>query len=152
MPRGPERMTAEQLRQHWLRNVTEDVVQADIVVGLQRLPDPPLGPWWNAINPIPGRKSPAAAGRSKLLGLRAGAPDIEVLWAGRMAYAECKRPIGGRPGPAQPRVHELIRLAGGVVAIVRSADEFFRFLAETFPEPWAALGPRPMVRPWWETT
>jgi len=133
-------MTAAQLRRYQLSLVTEDAVQSQIISFLRQMPDPPLGPAWTAINPVPA-KSKAAASRSKRMGLVAGFPDLHVLWGGRAAYAECKRPIGGRPsGDEQPKVQGHLVAAGGFVAIVTSVEEFFGFLRETFPLEWAALG------------
>jgi len=140
-PRPPPlgTLTPSQLRRHQLSLVTEDAVQAEIVSVLRRLPPPPLGPAWTAINPIPA-KSKAVAGMSKRLGLVPGFPDLHVLWGGVAAYAECKRPIGGQAGYQQPEVQAALREAGGRVAVVTSLDEFLGFLRSTFPEQWAALG------------
>jgi hypothetical protein len=142
-------MTADQLRRYQLSLVTEDAVQSQIVSMLRQLPDPPLGPAWTAINPIPA-KSKAAAGMSKRLGLVAGFPDLHVLWGGRAAYAECKRPVGGKPsGDTQPAVQAQLVAAGGFVAVVTTAEQFFRFLQATFPAEWAALGRHaPILWPW----
>lgn len=133
-------MTVDQLRRYQLSLVSEDAVQSQIVSFLRQMPDPPLGPAWTAINPMPG-KFKAAAGISKRMGLVAGFPDLHVLWGGRAAYAECKRPVGGKPSSdEQPKVQGHLVAAGGFVAIVTSVDEFFRFLRATFPVEWAALG------------
>lgn len=143
-------MTAAQYRDMLLRRVPEDAVQCAIVEWLATLPPPPLGPYWTAVNPVPA-KSKAAAGRSKRLGLRAGAPDIFILWHGRFGGAECKRPKGGRMGKGQPEAHTEIRAAGGVVAVVRSLSEFVTWLMDTWPEGCGAIWPKvPRVFPWWE--
>jgi len=44
---------------------------------------------WTAINPIPG-KSKAIAGLSKAMGLRAGFPDIMILYNERAYFIEMK--------------------------------------------------------------
>lgn len=144
-------MTAAQYREMLLRRVPEDAVQCAIVEWLATLPPPPLGPYWTAVNPVPGKLTKAQAGRVKRLGLRAGAPDIFILWHGRFGGAECKRPKGGRIGDAQPAAHAEIIAAGGFVAVVRSLSEFLAWLQEVWPDEMAAIWPRiPRVFPWWE--
>ena len=138
-------------REMLLGRVSEDEVQCAIVGWLETLPPPPLGPYWTAVNPVPGKKSKAAAARLKRLGLRAGAPDIFILWHGRFGGAECKRPKGGRLGKTQPATHAEIIAAGGVVGVVRSLSEFVTWLIETWPEGRAEVWPSvPRVFPWWE--
>ncbi len=91
------------------------------------VPAPPSGPWWTAVNPIPA-KSRAAAGISRAMGLRAGAPDIVLCWRGRFVGIELKAGRG-RVSPAQCETHDAITLAGGVVTTCRTLDEVTAFLA-----------------------
>jgi len=74
------------------------------------VPAPPDGPWWTAVNPVPA-KSRAAAGSSKAMGLRPGAPDFVLCWRGRLVGIELKVD-GGRLSPAQLETHDVIVLAG----------------------------------------
>ena len=146
----PLRITAAQYRARFLASVSEDVVQRGIVVFLESLPPPPIGPWWTAVNPIPGKRTKSAGGRSKWLGLRAGAPDLVLCWSGRFAGVEVKRPKGGRTAVVQLEAHALIGQAGGAVAVVRSLTEFVEFIDATFPDEWRRIAPRDGgVRPWW---
>lgn len=148
MPYGS--MSVAELRETFLRNTSEDAVQVEIVSLLQTLPPPPLGPYWNAVNPIP-MKSRIVAAQSKRLGLRDGAPDIDLLWAGRFAGVEVKRPIGGKIQATQTDRHQEIVDAGGFVAVVRSLGEFIAFVKETFPVELEAVRSRfPIVIPWWD--
>lgn len=148
MPYGA--MSVAELRAAFLKNTSEDAVQVEIIGLLRQLPPPPLGPYWNAVNPIP-IKSKVAAGQSKRLGLRSGAPDIDILWSGRFAGIEVKRPVGGTVQNSQSDIHDEIIAAGGFVAVVRSLGEFVAFMRETFPAELAAVRSRlPVVIPWWD--
>jgi len=80
------------------------------------------GPVITAVNPVPG-KSPAVAGMSKAMGMRAGAPDFVMCWKGRFIGIEMKPPKGVLT-PEQKVFHQDITLAGGLVHTVRSLDEF----------------------------
>lgn len=143
-------MSIAELRETYLRNTSEDAVQVEIVGLLRTLPPPPLGPYWNAVNPIP-LKGKTVAAISKRLGLRSGAPDIDLLWAGRFAGIEVKRPIGGTVKAAQDDLHDEIIAAGGFVAVVRSLGEFIAFIKETFPVELGAVRQHlPIVMPWWD--
>ena len=90
------------------------------------VPEPPSGPWWTAVNPIPA-KSRAAAGISRAMGLRAGTPDIVLCWKGRLIGIELKAGRG-RMSPSQIETHDAITLAGGVVTTCRSLDDVVAFL------------------------
>ena len=146
------RMSAAQLRAHYLRQMSEDAVQRTIVVLLEAMPPPPIGPWWTAVNPLPGKRTKSAAGRMKWLGLRAGAPDLVLCWSGRFAGVEVKRPVGGRTSVDQLKAQAEIDQAGGAVTVVRSAQEFVDFLDTNFPTEWRRLAPHDNgIRPWWVT-
>lgn len=90
---------------------------------LEAIPRPPDGFWDTAINPVPA-KSRAVAGMSKAMGLRAGAPDLLIVFRGRAIFIEFKRPVGGSLSAEQRRVHTEITLAGGIVTVVRSVEAF----------------------------
>lgn len=146
------RMTAAQYRARFLADMSEDTVQRSIVVFLETLPPPPVGPWWTAVNPLPGKKSKAAAGRAKWLGLVAGAPDLVFCWSAQFAGCEVKRPKGGRLSVDQLTAHALIGQAGGAVGVVRSLSEFIAWMSATYPAEWPAVARFvPRVWPWWET-
>ena len=77
--------------------------------------------WWTAINPIPG-KTRAAAGLSKAMGMRAGAPDLIFLHQGEFFAIELKAGKG-RESDAQYVNSTLIIVAGGHSHICRSLPE-----------------------------
>lgn len=99
--------------------------------GLQRVcvnvlasfcPPPPEGPAWTAVNPIPA-KSKAAAGLSKAMGMRAGWPDLQLIFRGRAITIEMKAE-DGRLSDAQKERKVEIEAAGGLWFEVRSLKEF----------------------------
>ncbi len=106
----------------------EESLQRTVADYLRRcIPQPPDGPWWTAVNPIPA-KSRVAAGISKAMGLKAGTPDVVMCWKGRMVGIELKAGRG-RLSPAQIETHDAITLAGGVVTTCRTLDEVMDLLA-----------------------
>jgi len=103
----------------WTR---EQRLQREIVQYLQLvLPDPPEGPVWTAVNPVPA-KSRAAAGKSKAMGLRAGWPDLMFVWRGQVLPIEIKAP-GGRAPQYQRGVHAQLAAAGAPVRLVRGVED-----------------------------
>lgn len=106
---------------------TEDAIQRSMVEFLEQcVPLPPEGPFWTAVNPIPG-KTIAAAGRSKMLGMKAGTPDLIFCFRGKFIGVEVKPPYRYL-SKVQKVVHGDISLAGGTVHTVRSPDELQAFL------------------------
>lgn len=59
---------------------------------------------------------------------RVGIPDLAIVCCGRAFYAELKAD-GGRISPAQIRVIEEIRNAGGIAHVIRSVDQLKMGLA-----------------------
>lgn len=98
---------------------TEDQVQRGILAYLANALPPEA--FCTAVNPVPG-KTPAAAGRSKALGMVAGVPDLLIVYDGRALFIEVKRP-GGRLSEAQGRVHALLWKAGAAVAVCSSVED-----------------------------
>ena len=77
--------------------------------------------------PNGGARTRAEAGILKAMGVRAGMPDLVVLWLRRHAWAEIK--VDDRePTQAQIDCHRDITLCGGIVTIVRSLDDFRGFI------------------------
>lgn len=106
---------------------TEDAIQRSMVEWLELcVPRPPEGPWWTAINPIPG-KTAAAAGRSKAMGLKAGTPDLIFCIDGRFVGVEVK-PLGRYLSPVQRDIHSAIQMSKGITYTVRSIDDLEGFL------------------------
>ncbi len=106
---------------------SEDALQRSMVDWLNAcVPQPPEGPWWTAVNPIPG-KTKAAAGRSKAMGMKAGTPDFVFCVSGRFVGLEVKLP-GKYLSPVQRDVHSTITLCKGVVHTVRSIDDLEAFM------------------------
>lgn len=104
--------------------MTEEQLQRQIADWLcVSVPD---GLWWTAVNPIPA-KSKAAAGVSKAMGMKAGAPDLVLCYRGRLVGVELKGPKGSL-SPSQRECHAEIQQAGGTITVVRSLKEFVGFL------------------------
>ena len=64
----------------------------------------------------------ATAARLKKMGIRAGYPDLTILFAGRAYLIELKS-ARGRVTDAQTRAHALIADAGCPVAVCRSVEQ-----------------------------
>jgi len=96
------------------------------------VPAPPEGPYW--FHPYNGgwrTKREAALGRA--LGVRAGVPDLVLIWRGHAIGAEFKRPKGagsraGRLSREQREAHAELVLAGAVCGEVRSLADFVSLL------------------------
>lgn len=105
-------------------NRAEQTLQRDCIDFLRQCA--PDGLAWTAINPVPA-KSKAVAGISKAMGMRAGIPDLLVVWKGRAIFVEFKA-AGGSLSPAQRDCHAGLMLAGALVHTVKSLDEFIDFI------------------------
>lgn len=93
----------------------------------------PAGCWWSAVDAGAGKLSKAAAGRRKARGVKAGFPDIVVIFDGRILGIELKRPRGAgvRAGVAsevQGDVAAAWNAAGAPVRVCRSVEEVCRAL------------------------
>lgn len=86
------------------------------------------GVYWTAI-PNGGSRSRRTAGRLKAEGVRAGAPDLCIIFGGHFFGLELKTPIG-RQSPAQKEAERQIIRAGGTYVIIRDIDHALNFLAE----------------------
>jgi len=92
------------------------------------VPQPPTGPAWTALNPVPS-KSKAVAGQSKALGLVKGWPDLMLaLPGGYTVFVEFK--AGAGISPEQKAVHHWLNQLGHPVYVITSLDEFRDCLAE----------------------
>jgi hypothetical protein len=92
------------------------------------VPQPPVGPAWTAINPVPS-KSKAVAGQSKALGMVKGWPDLLMaLPGGCSVFVEFK--AGAGISPEQKAVHHWLSQLGHPVYVITSLDEFRDCLAE----------------------
>ena len=64
-----------------------------------------------------------AGARNKALGLIAGRADMELLWDGRLHYAELKTDTG-RQSPDQVRFEQTVTAHGATYTVIRSVAEF----------------------------
>ena len=60
--------------------------------------------WWHT--PNGGKRTRAEAGKFKAMGVRAGFPDIAILWRGKLLVVELKAP-GKSPARLSPPQREL---------------------------------------------
>ncbi len=60
--------------------------------------------------------------KRKALGMRAGWPDIEIIWQGRAYFVELKAP-GNYLSPPQKKTHGALLKAGAPVATCRRIEE-----------------------------
>lgn len=89
---------------------------------------PPDGPLWTAHEPQPF-KGKAAAGIARAMGLKAGWPDLILIWRGRVLAIELKSPRG-QLSPAQLEQHALLRANGVSVVVARSLEDIERALRD----------------------
>lgn len=127
------RLTAAAPRKR--RAAPEEALQRQCV-NILRTGCPPFekgGPVWTAVNPV-AAKSKAVAGVSKAMGLRAGWPDLEILYRRQLVYVEFKAPDRGRLSEDQAAIHAALAAHGAHVYIVTSAAGFLAVLrAEAIP-------------------
>lgn len=102
-------------------NRPEQALQRAVVQYLNLYPPPPAGPYWTAVNPVPG-KTKVAAAISKALGMKPGVPDLVLCWRGRFIGIELKA-AKGRLSKAQDAAISELQLAGGAVLVVRSVEQ-----------------------------
>ena len=105
------------------RNAPEQAIQRQGGDYLTRIVlPPPIGPAWTSRNPV-AFKSAIVAKISKSLGMKAGWPDIDMVWKGRYIGIELKA-ARGKQSPHQRDVQTEIVTSGGVYVVVKSLDEF----------------------------
>lgn len=102
----------------------EELVQRACIEFLERcVPPPPEGPLY-CFADNGTKKSKAAGGIAKAMGLRAGWPDLPMaLSGGGSAYFEFKSSVG-ELSKEQETVHSLLRQMGHTVYVTRSLDDF----------------------------
>lgn len=86
----------------------------------------PSSAWWCAI-PNGGGRSKAEAGILKATGVKAGAPDLIIVWDGIFFGIELKAP-SGRLSDNQKAACDMIVRAGGFYTVIRSLDELEVYL------------------------
>ncbi len=82
--------------------------------------------------PNGGARSKAAAGIFKAMGVKAGVPDLIVIYQGQVVAIELKAP-GGTLSKAQKAMHERLMLAGALVYTATRIEEVEGFLRATVP-------------------
>jgi hypothetical protein len=78
---------------------------------------------WTSIDAGQGKMTKRAAGMRKRRGVKAGWPDVQVLWQGRYHGIELKRERYGKLSDEQEALLPWIRASGGLVAVCHSVDE-----------------------------
>lgn len=77
--------------------------------------------WWHT--PNGGKRTRVEAGKFKAMGVRAGFPDIAILWRGKLLLIELKAP--GRPArlsPDQRTMSDRLERAGASWRCINSLD------------------------------
>lgn len=106
------------------RQNLEDALQKDVAKFLD-MALPPNAVWYHV--PNGGKRSKAQAGIFKAMGVKAGVPDIHILFEGRSIYIELK--VGKRKETmAQVMMRHRLTMAGAVCTVCRSLDEVADFL------------------------
>ena len=82
--------------------------------------------WWTHI-PTGGWRSPTEAAIFKLLGVRAGSPDLLIIRAGQPLFMELKAP-GRKLSPAQVECHAALQRAGAQIETADNIDAALAFL------------------------
>ena len=83
-------------------------------------------------SPNEGLHKPQYRAKQLAKGMRAGWPDIQILYQGRLICIELKTKTGGL-SEKQTACHREIVLAGGVVTVARSVEEVEEFLSQLMP-------------------
>lgn len=96
----------------------EDALQKSIIAYLELVL--PNGAWFSHFPAGGGGKVRGA--RLKSLGLKAGVPDILILWRSSLYCLEIKTP-GKYASKVQKATHLLLREAGARVGVVRGLDD-----------------------------
>lgn len=81
--------------------------------------------WFHS--PNGGRRSKAEAGIFKAMGVKAGVPDIVIVWNRQVYMIELKGPKGSL-SDAQKALHPRLRDAGAFVQVAASLDEVQGYL------------------------
>lgn len=107
----------------------EDAIQRAIVQYLQlKLPGAVISHARNEGN-RGGKKGAVDGRRGKLMGVKAGFPDLVVFWQGDVFFLEVKAP-GGYMNEAQRRTRDELEAQGFKVYLVRSIDDTAEALAD----------------------
>lgn len=83
---------------------------------------------YTAINPVPA-KSKAAAGLSKVMGLKPGVPDILIIWRGAPYLIELKAK-GGKVSDVQLAMIDRLSSTGASCAVCHSPEAVIGHLIE----------------------
>lgn len=98
---------------------TEEVTHRAVVAHLERRAVPGLLYWHTPNGEL---RRPAAGGRLRAMGSRAGIPDLLLMRAGQLYALELKRD-GGRVSDAQREAMAELSAAGAIVAVAYGLDE-----------------------------
>jgi hypothetical protein len=81
---------------------------------------------------LPGsqRDRQVAGGILRGDGMKAGFPDLILIWRGGIAFIEVKRPKNFKISDDQKKVHDTLDSLGWPVAVVTSPEEAFSFLKD----------------------
>ena len=112
--------TLADLRRPSVRRHDEDDLQMAVVQFLELAL--PASAIYFAV-PNGGLRSKRVASRLKAMGVRAGVPDLVVLWLGQWIFIELKPPTGGFLSKAQRETIPLLERAGAAVLVCRSVGE-----------------------------
>lgn len=82
--------------------------------------------------PNGGSRNKIEAAKLKRMGVRAGVPDLCIIWRRRAIFIELKT-AKGRVSPEQNHRMEMLTIAGAVVTVCRSLDEVADFLGQIMP-------------------
>jgi hypothetical protein len=99
---------------------------------------PPDACWFHP--PNGGARSPVEAAIFKGLGVKAGVPDLVIVYRGRFIAIELKGP-SGRLTPTQKAMHGRLTLAGATVSVAKSVEELQDFLSQIVPLRTSLSGP-----------
>ena len=107
----------------------EDSLQITVAEYLDRVL-PAQAVWFHV--PNGGARNKAEAAKFKRMGVKAGIPDVCILWCGRLYTVELKAP-GRSLSKAQKKMLPALEAAGARTCVCKSLHEVEAFLKQFIP-------------------
>ena len=113
------------------RKCPEYIFHCHVADALDKILDPELTCWSSIENSnhTGGTSGKIKQSKDKRKGVKAGVPDVFILYSGTCLWIELKAGYNGTSEP-QDLFHKKIRKAGSIVVVVRTIDELMTILEQ----------------------